>query len=302
MNQLLSLLFLLLPMFVGYLLPIKSKPLLSLIDKSVGWSVYIILWVMGVGLAHLDNLGGDAFNIILYAVLFLIAVLFLNGIAMMIFDFYFPWQNHIQQNNEQKHKPSVSGSLKQILCVIVGVISGMIFPFFRLPENTVSYLLMILLFLIGIGLRNNGIALHSVLLNKRGLQLALINIVATLGGGLILGFIIGLPLMKSLALSSGFGWYSLSGSIMTQAYGPFWGAVALLCDLGREFVALMFIPVLMRRFPSLAISTGGATALDFTLPTIYRAGGSQAATLAIAYSFIINIVSPVLLIFFSGIK
>ncbi len=60
---------------------------------------------------------------------------------------------------------------------------------------------------------------------------------------------------------------------MTEAYGPVWGSVALLNDLAREFFALAFIPMLMRRHPSAAVGVGGATSLDFTLPVIQSSGG-----------------------------
>ena len=46
-------------------------------------------------------------------------------------------------------------------------------------------------------------------------------------------------------MSSGYGWYSLSGIVMTSAYGAEWGSVALLNDLLREFFALVVIPLLI---------------------------------------------------------
>jgi uncharacterized membrane protein YbjE (DUF340 family) len=104
---------------------------------------------------------------------------------------------------------------------------------------------------------------------------------------------------KGLALASGFGWYSLSGIVMTEAYGPVWGSVALLNDLAREFFALAFIPMLMRRHPSAAVGVGGATSLDFTLPVIQSSGGLAVVPLAISFGFIINVLAPVLMVVFS---
>ena len=40
-------------------------------------------------------------------------------------------------------------------------------------------------------------------------------------------------------MSSGYGWYSLSGIVITSAYGAQWGSVALLNDLLRELFALL---------------------------------------------------------------
>ena len=106
-------------------------------------------------------------------------------------------------------------------------------------------------------------------------------------------------LSKGLALSSGYGWYSLSGIVMTAAYGPVWGSVALVNDLAREFFALVFIPLLMRQHPSAAVGSGGATSLDFTLPVIQSSGGIEAVPLAISFGFIVNVVSPILMVVFS---
>ena len=105
---------------------------------------------------------------------------------------------------------------------------------------------------------------------------------------------------KGLALASGFGWYSLSAIVMTDAYGAIWGSVALFNDLIREFFALLFIPLVMRNYPSAAVGSGGATSLDFTLPIIQQSGSLTVVPLAISFGFLINIVAPVLMVLFSA--
>ena len=89
---------------------------------------------------------------------------------------------------------------------------------------------------------------------------------------------------------------------MTSAYGSEWGSVALLNDLLREFFALVVIPLLMRRFPSAAVGIGGATSLDVTLPVIQQSGGLAVVPMAISFGFIVNIVSPILMVVFSAMK
>ena len=63
----------------------------------------------------------------------------------------------------------------------------------------------------------------------------------------------------------------------------------------------MFIHVFMRKYPSAAVGLGGATSLDFTLPIIQQSGGLKVVPLAISFGFIINIVSPVLIVLFSAL-
>ena len=106
--------------------------------------------------------------------------------------------------------------------------------------------------------------------------------------------------LSGMTLALGFGWYSLSAIVMTDAYGAIWGSVALFNDLIREFFALIFIPVFMRKYPSASVGLGGATSLDFTLPIIQQSGGLKVVSLAISFGFIINIVAPVLMVLFSS--
>ncbi|MDO5686289.1 MAG: lysine exporter LysO family protein [Neisseria sp.] len=301
MQQFLSLLWIMLPLFVGFFIRLHKPQQLKLIEIAVNYSVYLILTVMGIGLAQMDNLGGNILRIMAYAGLFLGGTLAVNMLVMGWFDRRFPWKNHTPQDAPESRLRAFAGSLKQVGVVVLGVLIGYVLPrSWQMPEQTVSYLLMVLLLLIGIQLRSSGIALRTVLINRRGVQTALVFVLATLSGGWLAGSLLGLPASQSLALSSGFGWYSLSGSVMTQAYGAFWGAVALMNDLGRELFALICIPALMRRHPSLAVSIGGATALDFTLPVIHRSGGVNAVPLAISFSFIINLLAPILMVFFAG--
>jgi uncharacterized membrane protein YbjE (DUF340 family) len=90
--------------------------------------------------------------------------------------------------------------------------------------------------------------------------------------GVINAFILDLPLKTGLAMASGFGWYSLSGILLTESFGPVIGSAAFN-DLARELLAIMLIPGLVRRSRSTALGLCGATSMDFTLPVLQRSGG-----------------------------
>ena len=77
--------------------------------------------------------------------------------------------------------------------------------------------------------------------------------------------------------------------------------MALLNDLLREFMALLFIPMLMRAYPSTAVGLGGVTTMDFTLPVIQSSGGNEVVPLAMSFGFLVNIISPVLMVVFSSL-
>ena len=76
--------------------------------------------------------------------------------------------------------------------------------------------------------------------------------------------------------------------------------MALIIDLLRVFTALMFIPMVMGKYPTPAVGLGGVTTMDFTLPVIQSSGGNEVVPLAMSFGFLVNIISPVLMVVFSS--
>ncbi|KLT73549.1 membrane protein [Neisseria arctica] len=300
MNSLITLITVLSPLFAGFFISVP-KQYQPLLDKALSWLVYAILLLIGVSLSQVENLGAQISTIFISTVCLFIAVIGMNLLVLMWYDRRFPWK---VEGSKKKADISLTGSIKQLGCVLAGFMLGRILSRDWLPpENLGTYCLMLMVFVVAVQLRSSGITLRQVLINKRGVQTSILITLSSLAGGLLFAALQSeVSWSKGLALASGFGWYSLSGIVMTEAYGPIWGSVALLNDLAREFFALVFIPLLMRRHPSAAVGVGGATSLDFTLPVIQRSGGLAAVPLAISFGFIINIISPVLMVVFSAMK
>mgnify|MGYP000695854271 CR=1 FL=1 len=99
-------------------------------------------------------------------------------------------------------------------------------------------------------------------------------------------------------MASGFGWYSLAGILMGDAFGPVFGGASFLIELMRELVALVAIPLFIRSYPCTAIGYAGATAMDFTLPVIQNCGGIRCVPIAIVSGFILSLLVPFLMLFF----
>ena len=158
----------------------------------------------------------------------------------------------------------------------------------------------VLLFLIGIQLRNNGMTLKQIVLNRRGMIIAVMVVASSMVAGVINAFILDLPLKTGLAMASGFGWYSLSGILLTESFGPVIGSAAFFNDLARELIAIMLIPGLVRRSRSTALGLCGATSMDFTLPVLQRSGGLEMVPAAIVHGFILSLLVPILMAFFSA--
>ncbi len=300
MQNFLMILLILTPLFVGFMIP-SSKKGVIIADTVLRYLVIIILAYIGIELAQIEDfyskIGQIAGQVLLLAVLCIGSGL----VGLMIFDKFFPW--HVTKDTIIEHQPiSIHGTLLQVVSVIIGFIIGRFIPPSWLPpEHSMTVLLMILILMVGISLKGSGVTLKEVLINKRGVQTSIIFTVSVLLAGIVYSCLNSeVSITQGMALSSGFGWYSLSAVVMTEAYGAVWGSVALFNDLFREIVALIFIPIVMRRFPSSAVGLGGATSLDFTLPIIQQSGGVQVVPLAISFGFIINIISPLLMVLFSS--
>jgi len=302
MQSLITLVLVLMPMFIGFAIP--SNPKMTVFaDKGLSYLVFIILTLIGIELSQVEGLGSQIGEIALYVITLSILTMGTGLFSLMLFDRLKPWQAKKPVAKSKEHRVSIRGSLAQVICVVIGMVIGYFLPEGYLPpENTMTVLLMILILLVGIGLKGSGITLKEVLLNRRGVEMSVIFTFAVLAGGLFFALLFSeVSWTKGLALASGFGWYSLSAIVMTEAYGAIWGSVALFNDLIREFFALIFIPVFMRKYPSASVGLGGATSLDFTLPIIQQSGGLKVVPLAISFGFIINIVSPVLMVVFSAL-
>lgn len=102
---------------------------------------------------------------------------------------------------------------------------------------------------IGIQLRNSGLSLKQILLNKHGMVIAAVIILTSWLGGVIAAWLLDMPIYQALAMASGFGWYSLAGILVGDAFGPVLGGASFMIELLRELVALVLIPMLIRRKP-----------------------------------------------------
>ncbi len=289
----------LLPMFVGFCFRLPA-PALRLTDHLLNVCVYLILLLIGMGLAQVENLGRELGGIAFYALLLFALLTGCNLAAMRWFDRRFAWQP--ASAAAAPHQVSFANGLKQLATVLLGLVLGLLLPAAWLPHQDIGhYTLMAMIFLVGLQLRGGGIPLRQILLNRRGLQLSVVFMLSCAAAGLLFALCVPkVSVWQGLALSSGYGWYSLSGMLMAQSYGAAWGSVALLNDLLRELFALAVIPVLMRRTAYSAVGIGGATSMDFALPVIQHAGGLAVVPVAVSFGFVVNLAAPLMMVLFGS--
>lgn len=295
-----GLLIILLPLIVGYLIPLRSKSLIQTINRLLSWMVYVILFFMGISLAFLENLSSNLLLIFQYAAVFFLCIFFANLLLLFLLERRRPWRNTHKQEKLPSRLHMALESLKFCGVVLGGFALGLTqWPWLQFAGLGSEYALIFLLLLVGIQLRNSGMTLRQIALNRRGMVVAVVVTLSSLAGGLLAAQLLALPLKTGLAMASGFGWYSLSGILISDAYGPVMGSAAFFNDLARELVAIMLIPTLVRRSRSSALGLCGATSMDFTLPVLQRSGGLEMVPPAIVHGFLLSLLAPILIALFS---
>jgi len=286
------------PLVLGYLVELKQTKHIHWINVCTNKMIYVILFLMGISLSHLDNFAQNIQNIGLYSFTVLSCVSIANLIALWGLDKRLT--KTIAGEGESLSKwHLILESLQLIFVIAAGFILGLFIPSEMINIDTISEgALVLLLLFIGCQLRNSGMQLREILLNTWGIKIALVMMLSSWVGGLAAALLLEIPLTNGLALASGFGWYSLSGILLTDGLSPVYGGAAFMIDLGRELVAILIIPSLIRLYPSTAIGYAGATAMDFTLPMIQKSGGNGYVPLAIVSGFILSLSSPLFISLF----
>ena len=305
-----GLLIVLLPLFLGYLVRVRSTQLQNLINRAVNSSVYLILMFMGISLAGLEDLGsqlsrlgGNALVLFSITTLFNLAALWWLSRRLRVSAAGSP----VVKDAPTSKLAAMQGSL-MLVGVAGGVTAGLLLGplvgevLFTAADWLAEWVLYLLLALIGCQLRNSGMPLRQILLNRMGLAIAVTLAISSLLAGLAAAPLLSLRWNEGLAMASGFGWYSLSAILIGDQLGPLMGGVAFFNDLTRELLAFILIPLVIHRHTALAIGYGGATSMDFTLPVIQQHGGVACVPIAVVSGFILSLLSPPLILFFLSLS
>jgi uncharacterized membrane protein YbjE (DUF340 family) len=191
-------------------------------------------------------------------------------------------------------------SLIVLACLAAGIASGVLSlaPTLILDQDPTVYALYLLLFLVGIETGGNSrVWRFARTLHVRILLVPVSAMIGTLIGVSAFSlFAFGVSLRESLAVGFGFGYYSLASVLIAQISGQTLGVVALLSNIMREMATLLTAPLLARHFGKLApIASGGATAMDTTLPIITKCVGAEYAVIAVFSGIVLTVLAPVLI-------
>ena len=199
----------------------------------------------------------------------------------------------------------MNGSLMILFFFGAGVLLARlgVVPDYFIEHDMTLYVLWALMLLVGVSMgadRRLGEMLRT--LRPRVLLLPLATTVGTFAGTALASLFLVYSAAECMAVGAGFAYYSLSSIFITQYKGPELGTIALISNIARELMTLLFTPLLVRFMgPTAAISCGGASTLDTTLPVITRYAGKQWIFISIVHALVLDFSVPFWVTFFCGI-
>ncbi len=295
MSILLSLLPILAALLSGIIL---GKWLPKSIIRLINPLVWLLLLFIGYqfGEVFLDE--NNAISQTLYYALIFSGT---NSLLCFVAVYIWRWKHHQEQRQLAKSSSSVSlllNSLKEPMIALSIVALGIIL--FALTKQLnwtidsliIDGLLYALIFVVGVDVRHLD---FRASLSKNVLLLPLFVVFASLLAGILCSIILNENVALSLAISSGFGWFTLSGVLVASEVSPWYGTVALLSDLFRELIAILLLYTLSQRYSYESVAVSGATALDSTLPMIKQNYASDIIPMAIISGLVLTLLAPVMM-------
>lgn len=280
---------------LGKMLP---KAMIHRAVKYITPVVWVILFVIGLE-------SGEAFSSLAAGISILKhASLYAFTISAVVFVLIIPFNRKpAAEDNEPNSWAALWHPIKECLIAFSLVLLGAFFYRLQWHDNPVgavlfniSYWLYVLLLLIGMDLAQ--VSISRSWLAPRVLLIPLLVMIGSVLAGVLISLTTGEELAVALALSTGFGWFSLSGALAGQYLGDMYGSIALLNDLLRELIGLTVVFLLGRNYANSSIGVCAATAMDTTLPFVRKACNFEYVPTAIISGLILTVAAPFFMLFF----
>lgn len=186
--------------------------------------------------------------------------------------------------------------------IVAAVALGMLAGYFVLPEQVAAYCgsvidfgLYLLLLMVGLDMGRQGTMIADI--KAAGFKTLLVPAavaVGSLGAAALAGLVLSLGVKDSVAVASGFGWYSLAPTLLAP-YSLSVSAVCFLSNVMREVFAILAIPFVARHVGYVeCVALPGAAAMDTVLPVVVGATHERVAIYSFASGVILSLAVPVL--------
>jgi len=262
----------------------KENIFVKFADLITKVGLVILLLAMGASLGSNDQIVLQLGEIGLQAFVFAAVSIIFSLLAVIIFVRFFNLNNLLLSADPETESEFEDQSADNTMTVLIfgSVVTGILAGYFLLSgvgqawlDPLTNYSLAVLLFGVGIDIGASREVLAD--LKLMGWKLLVIPVLIALGslvGAVISGYLFGFAAGESAAVGAGFGWYSLSGVLISKLHSAELGSLAFLSNVFRELLTVMILPLVVRYFGSLAaVAPGGATTMDVTLPLVKESGG-----------------------------
>ncbi|MPL97007.1 Lysine exporter LysO [bioreactor metagenome] len=270
--------------------------------------VWLLLFFMGVNTGGIEGITTQFGTIGLSAlVLTLLGVAGTVVFSLAVSSIVTPSVGHegiaIAKRKERSLLRRLYDIVKEPLVLVGIVVLGLtlrlstpLFDWFQ--SSLVTYLLYTLLFFVGMGMVHKQISFKGVLADKSLFLLPFYTIAGTYLGALLAPLLTDYTIREAWGMLSGFGWYSLSGILISDLGFPILGSISFLANLLRESFSFFLIPLfgrLGKRYYYPAVCTAGATSMDVTLVLLSSHFGTRTMLGSIYHGVIMSLAAPILI-------
>ena len=186
-----------------------------------------------------------------------------------------------EEEGAEEHGGGVNTTgIKSSVIICLMVICGMLLGYFVLPQlisperfeeisgNLLVIGLCIMLGSVGFSMGLDGSIVR--VMRGAGLGVVLVPIFSVIGSllaGVVYALLSPVTLREGLAISAGFGWYTMAPSVISGAGHAVAGAISFLHNVLRETMGLIFLPLIASKIGYIeAITLPGTASTDLCLP------------------------------------
>lgn len=190
-----------------------------------------------------------------------------------------------------------------IIIAMISLILGIVVGNYLNPDmiemfsKASSIVLLLLMFSVGISIGMDKLIFRKI--KEMHLKVLIIPfgiVVGSLFGGLVCAMFTSNTIQEGLAISSGLGWYSLSGVVMTELAGAKVGTIAFMSSLFREIISFLVIPFVAKYANKYtAIAPAAATSEDTTLPMLIKYTSEEVVLMSVINGIVCSALVPILI-------
>lgn len=277
---------------------------LKVFDWIINIALVILMLVIGLNIGTspevMNNLGGIGVScVILSVAAILTSALFVSVLEKTVLPLEETRKRFSGDSGDRETEESSFSLLIIIMpaCIVIGIIIGW-FVLHSVSETILDTALTISLVLLYVGVgvslgENKGVFKYIKSLGLKILFLPLGIFLGSITGGLIIGLILHIPLNYAVISTSGMGYYSLTGAMMTDYYGIEAGTYGFIVNVTRDVFTIILMPLLLKISKGSPIAAGAAGCMDTMLVPVTKAVGTELGIVALISGTILTFVVPV---------